>query len=115
MEIMLLKEMDTLEDIRSIIASHPAVMLYFYNDQCQPCMSLRPKVEALLKEEFEKFRLVYINGFEHPQVSASFMVFSHPTLIIFLDGNEYIRESQYVSIAQLERAIRRPYELLFAS
>lgn len=105
---------ETIEDIRSIIAEEPAVMLYFYNDNCQPCQNLRPKVEALLQSEFEKFRLIYIKGEEFPQLAADFMVFSLPTLVIFLEGKEYIRESQYVSMAQLDRAIRRPYELMFA-
>lgn len=115
MLISYMNNTETIEGLQRIITQEPAVMLYFYTDHCQPCQSLRPKVEDLLHSEFDKFRLLYINGEEFPQTAAAFMVFSLPTMLVFLDGNEYIRESQYVSMVQLERAIRRPYELMFAS
>ncbi|MBE0641653.1 MAG: thioredoxin family protein [Bacteroidales bacterium] len=99
--------------VREILIKEPAVMLYFYNDHCAPCISLRPKVEYLLEQEFPMLKLVLVNGESEAMTSAAFGVFSHPTLIIFFEGKEYIRESKYVSIGQLDRAIRRPYDLLF--
>ncbi|HRY99907.1 MAG TPA: thioredoxin family protein [Bacteroidales bacterium] len=101
------------EAVRDILQQEPAVMLYFYNDHCAPCISLRPKVEYLIEQEFPRMKLVMVNGESEALTAASFGVFSHPTLILFFEGKEYIRESKYVSIGQLDRAIRRPYDLLF--
>ena len=100
-------------EVRDIIQSSKALVIYVYNDHCAPCVSLRPKVEELLSREFPRMRLHYINGEHEPQSAAALGVFSHPTLIVFFEGKEYIRESKYVSIGQLDRAIRRPYDLLF--
>lgn len=104
-----------LESLREIVKQEPAVLVYFFNDHCAPCTSLRPKVESLLFREFPNIRFLLINGEKQLEVSASYGVYSHPTLIIFFEGKEYIRESKYVSIGQLDRAIRRPYDLLFGN
>lgn len=91
----------------------PAVMLYFYNDSCQPCVALRPKVAGLLAVEFPLIEPVFINAAEEPALTASYGVFASPTLVFLFDGKEYRRYSKYISLATLEEEVRRPYGLLF--
>lgn len=103
------------DGLQHILNEEDAVLLYFYSDHCAPCLSLRPKVESLLENEFPQMKLILINGETQPGTGAGYGVFSFPTLIIFFQGKEYIRESKYVSIGQLDRAIRRPYDMLFTA
>jgi len=94
-------------------ASSKAILVYFFSDHCAPCQSLRPKVDALLKEEFPQMKLMLIDSEKHPEVTAHFQVFANPTLLVYFEGHEHYRLSKYVSIPQLETAVERPYSLLF--
>jgi thioredoxin-like negative regulator of GroEL len=89
------------------------VMLYFYNDLCAPCKILRPKVEQLLNEEFTQIKLLKINTAENPALAAKYEVFSAPTILVFFEGLEYIRESKYISISELHSKIYRFYSMIY--
>ena len=106
-------EPKTLEDYKSLLENEPAMMIYFYNDNCAPCISLRPKVQELVKEQFPKMKIIFSNSITQPEISAYFGAFNNPTILIFFEGREYKRESKYISIPQLKESIQRPYEMLF--
>lgn len=107
------KELDKIEDARTLIQQEPAVLLYFYNDHCAPCISLRPKVTELIERDFQKVKLAFINSEKHPAFSAEFGVYENPVLMLFFDGRESWRGSKYISIASLKEIIERPYRIIF--
>lgn len=106
-------EINSHEELLGIIENESAVLVYFYSNKCAPCVSLRPKVEQLLDAKFPLMKLVTIDSEKNQTIPASYSIFSSPTLIIFLEGKEYRRESKYVSISQLEEVIGRPYGMIF--
>ena len=110
---MLDNELITIEEIENHIGSETAAMVYFYNDNCAPCLSLRPKVIEMVKDEFPKMKLAFVNTLKYPELPAKYSVFSNPTLVTFFEGREYKRESKYISIPQLTEAILRPYKMVF--
>ena len=95
------------------INKQPATLLYFYNDDCPPCISLRPKVESLINEKFPKIKIVWVNSKASPELPAHFGVFSNPTILLFFDGKETRRFSKYVSVVELEGIVARYYSLMF--
>ena len=106
-------ELNNRAELADLIENEQAVLAYFYSNNCAPCVSLRPKVEELIKNSFPKLKLVFVNSEKHPEITGSYGVFSNPTLIVFLEAREYRRGSKYISITQLEQEINRPYQLLF--
>ena len=102
-----------LEEIRNKIATSPAVMLYFWGDNCAVCDALKPKIKELFNTKFPKVEQIYIDAKNNPEIAAAFSVFSIPTTIVFLDGKEFAREGRNLSIANLEEKIKRPYEIFF--
>lgn len=106
-------ELMTLEEVENHIADETAAMVYFYNDNCAPCHSLRPKVIEMVKNDFPKMKLAFVNTLKYPELPARYSVFTNPTLITFFDGREYKRESKYISIPQLTESISRPYGMIF--
>ena len=106
-------EPKTSEEVEQIITNKPAVLLYFYSDNCAPCQSLRPKVVELVCNKFPELKLVFVNSAAYPEVPAKYGAFSMPTLILFFEGKEYNRKSKYMAIPQLEETISRPYKMLF--
>ena len=105
-------EVKNISDFKIEITRNTAVLAYFYNDNCAPCQSLRPKMIKLLQEEFPLVKLIFINS-EILEISAHHGVFDKPTLIVFFEQKEYIRESKYVSIVKLQENIERYYKILF--
>jgi len=106
-------EITTTEKAIQLSSEHTAILLYFYSDNCAPCLSLRPKVAELVNEHYPKLKMHLVNSEKHPEIAARFNSFSNPTLLIFFDGKEYRRLSKYISISQLSDEIKKPYFLLF--
>jgi len=104
---------ETPEDLERIIASIPAVLLYFSTPGCNVCQVLKPKVKQLLREKYPAIAFYYINCTALPEVAARFSVFAVPTLLVCFDGRETIRKSRYLGIDELDDALRRPFQLFF--
>lgn len=102
-----------IKDIESLVAEKPAVLLYFFNDNCAPCKILRPKVQELVHDKFPNLEFLLINAEQFPATSAQYGVFASPTLLIFFEGKEYIRESKNISIVELSDKIERIYTMIF--
>lgn len=92
----------------------PALLLYFYNDSCAPCVALRPKVEEMIVNNFPEMRHSYVNAAHYPEFAASNGVFASPTIVVFFDGRESFRVSKYISIDELAGRIGRYYDLIFS-
>ena len=102
-----------IEDIKILIADRTAVLFYFYNDSCAPCKVLRPKVVELIESDFPNIELRLINAEQYPLTTAEYGVFSSPTILVFFEGKEYIRESKNISISELHDKIERYYKMIF--
>jgi len=106
-------EFTTKEEISKLISSEAAAIIYFYSDNCAPCISLRPKVQQLVDDNYPEIKLAFVNSEKYPLLPAEYSIFANPTLLLFFDGREYRRESKYISIPQLSEAIERPYSMIF--
>jgi thioredoxin 1 len=102
-----------IQDIGKLITDKAAVLLYFYNDNCAPCKILRPKVQELVQNNFPNIEFRLINAEQFPASSAQYGVFASPTLLVFFEGKEYIRESKNISISELHDKIARIYKMIF--
>ena len=108
-----MKNISNLDELIQFVIQQTAVIIYFYNDDCPPCISLRPKVENLIKNSFPKMKLAWVNSKNHPEIPANYKVFANPTILVFFEGKEFKRFSKYVSVNELEHAIERYYKLVF--
>jgi len=102
-----------INEIQNLISDKTAVLLYFYNDNCAPCKVLRPKVKELVETDFPNIEFRLINSEKYPTTSAEYGVFASPTLLVFIEGKEYIRESKNISISELHDKIKRYYNMVF--
>lgn len=104
--------MQTLESIQSVIASELAVMLYFSAPTCNVCHALKPKLVEAVEHSFDRFNIISVDISETPEISSHFGVFTIPTLLVFLDGKEFLRKSRHMSVGEVIDAIRRPYTIM---
>ena len=103
-----------LEELQNIIKSEIGVLLYFSGENCNVCHALRPKFKELFDKEFPQIKQIYLDAHQNPQISAHFGVFSVPTMLVFLDGREFIREGRAVSLHQLKEKLSRPYSMMIS-
>lgn len=90
-----------------------AGIIYFYNDNCSPCLSLRPKISDLAEREFPEMKLIMVNGLTSREQAVRFNIFSFPTILVYFDGREFARFSQYVSLQQMKDRISKIYNVYF--
>lgn len=101
------------EDIEEIIKQNRGVVLYFYNNHCAPCKVLRPKIQELIENNFELLNFQLIDTEDSAELSATYQVFASPTILLIVDGQEYLRESKNVSVAEFGEKVSRIYQLAF--
>ncbi len=101
-----------LDDLQHTIASTPGVLLYFSGDQCSVCHSLRPKFESMFLEHFPLIEQIYLDAKSNQVISMHYNVLSVPTILVFLDGKEFIREDRRVSLDILQQKLSRPYSIM---
>ena len=104
--------MQTIENINNIIKENLAVMVYFSAPTCNVCHALKPKLLEAIDKNFKEFEIVSVDVSVEQDVSAHFGVFAIPTVLIFLDGREFLRKSRHMSVDEVVREIKRPYEIM---
>lgn len=102
----------TLEALQQSIQQEVGVLLYFSGENCNVCHALRPKFQELFSTEFPLIEQIYLDAHQHADISAHYGVFSIPTMLVFLDGREFIREGRAVSLHKLQEQLSRPYSLM---
>ncbi len=102
-----------IEELQNQINTNDAIMVYFSGENCGVCKALQPKIKELFNEEFPKIKQIYISADKFTQTAAQFNVLSIPTVIVYFDSKEFIRESRHISIPHLSSGINRPYNMFF--
>ncbi|CAA6799098.1 MAG: thioredoxin-like [uncultured Sulfurovum sp.] len=102
----------TLEELQSTIKSELGVLLYFSGEHCNVCHALRPKFKELFDTEFPEIKQIFLDAQEYATIAAEYEVLSLPTILVFLDGREFVREGRTVSMHQLQEKLSRPYGMM---
>ena len=103
-----------LDTINETIKQKPAVALYFSAPTCNVCYALKPKLLDAFATHFKELEIISIDVSEDQAVAAHFSVFAIPTLIVFLDGKEFVRKTRHMSVDEVVSEIKRPYEIMFS-
>lgn len=103
----------TLEKINEYLRTHKIVLTYFSTDDCNVCKVLKPKVKELIECEFPLINFLYINIDESKETAAQYSIFTVPTIILFIEGKEYIRKSRFINLEEFKNEIDRFYSLIY--
>ena len=95
-----------IESILKKIKEIPALLLYCSTPECQVCRSLRPRVETLL-QNYPDIHFLYLNINDYPLIRGQYLVFTVPTLILFIHGKELKRFSRFFSLDELKEFLER--------
>ncbi len=107
------KSIHSTEELKKILKSEIAVMLYFNTTSCSVGESLEQKIKKLLKTYFPKINFYAVDINFYPEIAATYNAFVEPTILVFFEGKETIRKSRNIGVVELQEAIKRPYQLIF--
>ncbi len=108
-------QVETVAALHRRIADVPALLAYFSTPGCNVCRVLAPKLGDLVATDFPRLDCIHVDCALHPSVAAAFSVFAVPTILVFFDGREWLREGRYLALGEFKNALSRPYELIFGS
>ncbi len=104
--------MQTIKNIEKSIKNNIAVMVYFSAPTCNVCHALKPKLLEALNTNFKEFVVESVDISVEEDIAPHFDVFAIPTVLIFLDGKEFLRKSRHMSVDEVIKAIERPYRMM---
>ncbi len=105
----------TFQAIEQTLSSELAVALYFSAPTCNVCHALKPKLLEAFDTNFKQLSVISIDISKTPEIASHFGVFSIPTLLVYLDGKEFLRKSRHMSVDQVVAEIKRPYDIMISS
>jgi thioredoxin 1 len=100
-------------DFNDHIRTHKGVLFYFATTSCSVGEALEPKVQKLLHQKYPKLEYCSIDMNLAAELSAAHQVFVEPTILLFLEGKEYLRKSRHIGLVELDMSIGRIYDLAF--
>ncbi len=96
------------------LQSSRGLLCYFSTLSCSVGEALEPKVRDMLQQDFPKLDFAWIDMNALPATAASQQVFVEPTILLFVDGKEYLRKSRNIHMSDLKGGLARIYDLAFA-
>ena len=108
-----MKQIEKLDELQNRINTGNPVLVYFSGENCSVCKVLKPKIEEEVKKAFPKFELFEVKTDISVELTAQFMIFSIPTIMIYFDKKEFKRYGRNMSILEFIKELQRPYNLMY--
>ncbi|MDO6462181.1 thioredoxin family protein [Granulosicoccaceae sp. 1_MG-2023] len=108
-----MKRVSSEPELAQLLKDKPAVMLLFGGKDCGVCQVVKPKLAALVRDEFPQMEAVYIDCQEAQALCAAQAVFSLPVLQLWFEGKRFDSFVKVFSLGSIREAVERPYGLLF--
>ena len=114
-DVNLLKNEMDMHSLKSSMEGAVPLLLYFSADPCTVCHAMLPKLQKILlemgsAEEGQDYHLLVIESEKHPEICGQLLVFTVPTLLIFWEGREVLRESRFMDLKQIKRILSQIIE-----
>ncbi|WP_019555975.1 thioredoxin family protein [Thiomicrorhabdus arctica] len=110
-----MENIETLEALDALKQSEEGLLILFGGKECNVCHSIKPKLIALMQENYPKIKMVYVDCHVVIEVCSQNGVLSLPTLQVFFTGQRFIEEVRTFSLQKVIQEIARPYSMVFAN
>lgn len=97
---------DTVKFEADVLQSNLPVVVYFYSDDCLPCITFTPIFERTAAELNEQFRFVKINRPRNRQLAEKYEIKTSPAILFFRNGQEICsRLTGYIRNPELRKSV----------
>ena len=108
-----MKELHNNYEIEELIKNNIITVLYFTGSRCGACEVIKIKIEEIIKR-YPEIKSGEINGETNLEIAAKYDVFSVPIFLLYIEGKESIRIGRNVNLLELERNIKRYYDMIYS-
>jgi thioredoxin-like negative regulator of GroEL len=93
------KMLNSVSQLETLKASLDPLLLYFSTPSCMVCEIMLPKVLEALQDY--PYDLIDIDAAEYPEIAGQHRIFAAPTVLVFYEGKEVLRESRFIDIDKI--------------
>ncbi|RNB77184.1 thioredoxin family protein [Brevibacillus panacihumi] len=101
-----MNELTLLSEVKDHVATNPVSLLFIKMANCGVCDATLEKTVDLL-QAYPEIAAGMVSIEQMPSLSGEWLVFTAPTILLFVDGKEVHRQSRIVVFGELENALRR--------
>ncbi|WP_459502148.1 thioredoxin family protein [Bacillus sp. C1] len=95
----------TIEELASYIEEQRLLLLFIKTENCGVCDVMLQKVNRLLAG-YQGVENIVISLQDMRAISGKYLVFTAPTVLLFHEGKEILRESRFISLEKIERVLQ---------
>ncbi len=104
---------ENLDQAKAFIRNNDAVMVFFSDESCNVGDALAPKLLKMIQAHYPEMKFMEINVQMIPEASGYFNIFVIPSVLVYFDGRESIRQARHVNVSALQNEMSRLYALMF--
>ncbi|WP_243108091.1 thioredoxin family protein [Clostridium sp. JN-9] len=105
-------KLNTSKEVNEFISNNEMALLYFSSKSCSVCVGMFPKVEEMLKS-YPNIKSANIDVDKSTEAAGQHLIFSLPAILVYVNGKETIRKARIISMLELEKSIKKYYDLIF--
>ncbi|PEA84399.1 thioredoxin family protein [Bacillus pseudomycoides] len=94
-----------MEELIAYIEEQGRLLLFIKTENCGVCDVMLEKVNRLLKQ-YKNVGNIVVSFEDMKEISAKYLVFTAPTVLLFHQGKEILRESRFISLDNIERTLK---------
>lgn len=79
----------------TLLTTKGHVLLWIYAPWCKPCAEMQPEIDKLATYQTEEITIFMMDISQSEKISVELMIWSIPTTILFLNGQEISRVEGY--------------------
>ena len=101
-------QVNSKSELDALINDSKPVILYFCSETCNVCHSVLPKLISIIEDLPVSF--IKVKADIQPEICGQLLVFTVPTILIFYEGKEILRESRFIDFNNIEKMLNRVIE-----
>jgi thioredoxin-like negative regulator of GroEL len=91
------------EEVLDDFTNQNRYILYFSSEKCSVCNTILPELEEITRDAPIQIGKIDVN--KNLKIAGQYLIFVTPTIIIFNDGKEILRESRFIDFKKIERML----------
>ena len=102
----MMTHLTNIKDIEQAMSDNRLCLFFIKAPDCGMCNVMLDKMERLA-DKYPSMFSFYTDIREEPLIAGRFLVFSGPTVLLLMEGNEVYRGSGFINLEELEQIINR--------